>query len=167
MMSVLIHRHRSNGLRNLPGAAPGAAAAGPAPGFAAAAVPVGAEKIQMQPQQPGQVYAQPSGNGHAAPVPAPAYAAAPQQGYYGQPPAPQQAYPQESFSLPPQPNIPTGHSAGSNIPAQNTGPYMPSQTTGGSYVQGAPVPFPNSNDGQQIHETHGQSYNPNAPRELS
>ncbi|KAH7034651.1 uncharacterized protein B0I36DRAFT_82808 [Microdochium trichocladiopsis] len=181
MNSVFISRHRSVGLHNTPGATTAAP-------VAAAAAPAAGEKVEMRPQQPGQIYPQASGYSQAAP----AYGAGampPQQGFYPQPsmsPPPQQMSPppQQFQQYPPQ-QYPQ-HSGQAGYPPQPQGQYpvsspsvdgsynqsMPAQTTGGSYVQGNPVAFPNSHSaaeqqpGAPVHEAHGQSYDPHAPKEM-
>ncbi|KXJ96161.1 hypothetical protein Micbo1qcDRAFT_231265 [Microdochium bolleyi] len=196
MTAVQIHRHRSAGLHNRPLGAGAVGAAG-----AAAAVPAGGEKVEMQPQQPGQIYAQPSGYSQAPP-----YAPAPQQGFYApqqsmSPPPqqqqqPQYAMPAQQYPVQQQQQYPQQYpqhsgqtypqqpyQAVSNVSGDGSHSQVPAQTTGGSYVQGNPVAFPNATHensqspvhGQQqqqqlsgapVHEAHGESYNPNAPREL-
>ncbi|KAJ1330929.1 membrane-associating domain-containing protein [Microdochium nivale] len=188
MTAVFIHRHRSSGLGNRP------IRAGGAPGAAAAAVPTatGGEKVEMQPQQPGQIYPQPSGYSQA-----PSYATGgPQQGFYApqqsmSPPPQQFQQQQQQYGVPPQQGYPVQQQypqqypdhSGQSFPQQQQqqmqAPYqgaavsnpsgdgshgVPAQTTGGSYVQGNPVAFPSSTHDNSQSPVHGQQQQqPSAP----
>jgi len=196
MHSVFMTRHRAVGLGNRPGAVQTTAVGGADAGAPVAGVVPGAgEKVEMQPQQPGQVYPQNTGFSQQSTM----YNAAPPQqqqqqqqpGFYPtqqyqqyqqpqqqqQQYAPQQ-YPEHSGQQQPAYSVSAPSGDGSYQHGQQ---QMPAQTTGGSYVQGNPVAFPNSHSTDQlrqqspppqpqqggpVHEAHGQSYDPHAPKEM-
>lgn len=186
MHSVFMTRHRAVGLGNRPGPIQTTAVGGGAAGV----VPGAGEKVEMQPQQPGQVYPQNTGFSqqstmYGAPPPHQQQQQQQQPGYY--PPQQYQQQQQQQYAPQQYPD----HSAQQQQQQQpaysvsapsGDGSYqhVPAQTTGGSYVQGNPVAFPNSHGStdqlrqqspppQQagpVHEAHGQSYDPHAPKEM-